>query len=228
MPTMSFSDCDRNQEVNSGAIIHWLRQCLISIDMPQRQHETLKKKDQRLFDWFGIFWLILDLRWTFNGADNSTRCRIVREDDYTSFSPTADTTVLFHDIVFAFLSLKLVFFGRFFFLLQCGFRALTSWRRDGIFRDLIIIVALIAFLGNTKHEQMQMWTNANPQKISVLNGTLEMISPVVHRWDRKNIRKMSRHVCSYKCNVIRSWYCLCRCALLNSCFQKIYCTTGIF
>lgn len=103
---------------------------------------------------------------TAHGAESS-------ENDYTSFSPTADATVLFHDIVFAFLSLKLVFFGKsfFFFFLQCGFRALTSWRCDGIFRDLIIIVALIAFLGNTTHEQMQIWTYANPQKISVLSGT---------------------------------------------------------
>lgn len=45
---------------------------------------------------------------TAHGAESS-------ENDYTSFSPTADTTVLFHDIVFAFLSLKLVFFGKFFF-----------------------------------------------------------------------------------------------------------------
>lgn len=52
---------------------------------------------------------------TAHGAESS-------ENDYTSFSLTADTTVLFHDIVFAFLSLKLVFFGKsfFFFFFNVG------------------------------------------------------------------------------------------------------------
>lgn len=194
MPTMWFSDCDRNQEVNSAPIIHWLKQCLLSIDMPQRQHETLGKKKRPTLVWliWNIVWLMLDLRCTFNGADNSTRCRIVREWLHIIFT-NSGRHCTFSRYRFRLLESETSIFREvfFFFFLQCGFRALTSWRCDGIFRDLIIIVALIAFLGNTKHEQMQIWTYANPQKISVLSEPLEIISPVVHRWDGTNIRKMS-------------------------------------
>lgn len=50
-------------------IAHLLLTC------PEGKMEHYRKKEQI----WNIFWLIIDLRWTFSGADDRTLCRIVRE-----------------------------------------------------------------------------------------------------------------------------------------------------
>lgn len=76
-----------------------------------------------------------------------------------------------------------------FFFFRCGFRALTPWRCSGVFRDLIMVVALIAFLGSRKHEQMHIRTIRmceSSKESQLWIKYLELDPPVVHRWARKN------------------------------------------
>lgn len=120
----------------------------------------------------------MDIYWGRQRHTVQNRQRMITHHFHQQRTPL----YFFHNIIFAFLSLKLVFFWKFFFFfLQCGFRALTSWRCDGIFRDLIIIVALIAFFFSRYKANLKIWKYATSETVSAPNRTLETVSPVVHR-----------------------------------------------
>lgn len=73
-----------------------------------------KKKKLRLFASFGIFCDSMQMQDGHLVEQTSVHCPELPENFYASFSPTSDTIVLFQNFICAFLSPKLVFFGRFF------------------------------------------------------------------------------------------------------------------